>query len=200
MMPLTKYWASTGIRTIQSNQHEEQAVYLAADVEAREKIMVEALTRLSTLITWRRECGRLEHEISQLKEEVVDQGEQDTKEIERLRQQLTHMNDGFDMVRQANKELHQQHEADQARIKELECSAELDRAAYAIHGTLRQQVADLTTWLEIARDANAAWNLYAETLTAQLAQVTQERDENKLKCEQLKDDLNEVARRDIRLT
>ena len=32
-----------------------------------------------------------------------------------------------------------------------------------------QQVADLTAWLEIARDTCAAWNRYAETLTAKLA-------------------------------
>ena len=39
----------------------------------------------------------------------------------------------------------------------------------------REQVADLTAWLEIARDACNAWNRYAETLTQQLAQMTQER-------------------------
>ena len=37
-----------------------------------------------------------------------------------------------------------------------------------------QQVATLTAWLEIARDACNAWNLYAETLTQQLAQAQQD--------------------------
>ena len=43
--------------------------------------------------------------------------------------------------------------------------AEKDRTIRAVEA----EVADLTTWLEIARDACNAWNRYAEALTAKLA-------------------------------
>jgi hypothetical protein len=41
---------------------------------------------------------------------------------------------------------------------------------------LETQVADLTTWLEIARDTCVAWHRYTETLTAKLAQMQEQRD------------------------